>query len=267
MCKKRRFKFNAPQNTNGSNLFDNTPTSLCESVVSKSKRKKKNVMSAGTKVSSLSIQFSMCDTTESSIVLPKKQVIQRSAIDRRTSSLFAKNESSQMSHTFPPAHSQSLNTYTDPESSVVLNKKKSTLKGCKQFSTTNLFDSEPNSVCESLIETQPKRKRFRDDLTCQPSLLNDLSEFSNDCVENEEKLSRKPLASFADKENVDINFDGTVSSISDSITEKQGGGFLHTFRKAKNSTVNASVDIFCHPEGLSDDFESSSAFEESDKGM
>lgn len=271
VCKKKKFNFNDLQSTNCSNIFGNTPTSFCESVARVPKRKKKCLKSANTKVTSLSVQFSVCDTTESSIVLPKKQLAKRSAADRSTNSkalsLFEKKESSFLSNTFPPAHSHSMNTTNGPESSVILNKKKSTLKGSKRFSTTNLFDSEPNSVCESFTENKRKTKRFRDDSSHQQLSLKDLSEFSNISGGNDEKLIRKPLLPFVEKENIDVNFDNTVSSISDSVIEKRGGGFLNTFKKTKNSTANATVDIFSHPEGLSDDCESSSESEESEKGL
>lgn len=271
VCKKRKFDFNVMQSTNCSNLFGNTPNSLCDSVARVPKRKKKCLKNAETKVTSLSVQFSVCDTTESSVVLPSKQLTKRSTAYRSTTSktlsLFEKNESSLMSNTFPPAHCQSMNASPGPESSVVLTKKKSTLKGSKQFSTTNLFDSEPNSVCESFTDNKRKTKRFRDDSSRQQLSLKDLSECSHVSDGNEEKLIRKPLASCVDKENVDVNFDNTVSSISDSVVEKKGGGFLNTFKKTKNTTANATVDIFNHPEGLSDDCESSSESEESENGL
>lgn len=205
--------------------------------------------------------FMMEDSSDSLSDLFKIRFVQNRSATRQTVSPEATGNLS-------TAHGQSMNTSPGLESSVVLTKKKSTLKGLKQFSSTNLFDSEPSSVCESFTEIGNKRKtkHFRDNSPRLQLSFKDLPECSHVSDGNGEKRILKPLASIVGKENVDVNFDNTVSSISDSVVGKRGGGFWNTFKKTKNTTANATVNIFSHPEGLSDDCASSES-EESERGF
>lgn len=254
VCKKKSFKFSSQGNANSSNLFADSPNSLCESILREPKRKKKCANAADPIGMSISAQFSICDTSESTVSLPKKLFAKKSAARRNAASkslsLFEKTESSILSHTIPLALGHSVTS--DAENSILLKKKKSILKASKRFPDSNLFESEPSSVCESLSKNKTA-KRFRNDSVHHPSVLHGQNKFSH--VSDEE----------LNKEN--FNFDNTVSSVCDSVTKKQGGGFLNLFKNAKNSTANASLDIFTHPEGLSDDCESSSESEESEKSL